>query len=100
MNNSDLTLIGIAAAVLGFVVMKTPRGTAGSLTTAGVPANAAPVLRVGGNAFGGIYNTTEVLQPNGASWSNGWQYFSDGTSISPDGKYYLNGALQYDPTAL
>lgn len=28
----------------------------------------------------------------------GWQYFSDGTAISPDGKYYYKGALAYDPS--
>ena len=28
----------------------------------------------------------------------GWEYFSDGTAISPDGKYYYKGALAYDPS--
>ena len=28
----------------------------------------------------------------------GWQYFSDGTAISPDGKYYYKGSLAYDPS--
>ena len=28
----------------------------------------------------------------------GWQYFSDGTAISPDGKYYYQGKLAYDPS--
>jgi hypothetical protein len=28
----------------------------------------------------------------------GWEYFSDGTAISPDGKYYYKGKLAYDPS--
>jgi len=27
----------------------------------------------------------------------GWKYYTNGTSISPDGKYYLNTKLVYDP---
>jgi hypothetical protein len=27
----------------------------------------------------------------------GWRYFTDGTAISPDGKYYSGGSLVYDP---
>lgn len=30
----------------------------------------------------------------------GWKYYTDGTSISPDGKYYLNNQLVYDTKAL
>jgi hypothetical protein len=28
----------------------------------------------------------------------GWRYFTDGTAISPDGKYYSGGSLVYDPS--
>lgn len=28
----------------------------------------------------------------------GWRYFSDGTSIGPDGSYYKDGSLIYTPT--
>lgn len=27
----------------------------------------------------------------------GWQYFSDGTAISPDGRYFHNGDLVWAP---
>lgn len=30
----------------------------------------------------------------------GWKYYTDGTAISPDGKYYLNNQLVYDTKAL
>lgn len=29
---------------------------------------------------------------------NGWQYFTDGTAISPDGTYYKDGAAVWWPT--
>lgn len=113
MKNSDLIVIGLAAAVLGFVVLKNPRAAAGtgmaatrvagtpaggSLTTgyggyspliSGVPANSAPLNSV-----------TEISQPDGAAWSNGWRYFSDGTSISPDGVYYQGGNQVFNPAGM
>jgi hypothetical protein len=27
----------------------------------------------------------------------GWQYFTDGTAISPEGRYYQNGVLVWSP---
>jgi len=29
---------------------------------------------------------------------NGWQYFTDGTAISPDGTYYFQGQAVWWPT--
>jgi hypothetical protein len=40
-----------------------------------------------------IENTSKEGQPG-----YGWEYFSDGTAVSPDGKYYYKGALAYDPS--
>lgn len=28
---------------------------------------------------------------------NGWQYFTDGTAISPDGTYYYQGQMVWNP---
>jgi hypothetical protein len=28
----------------------------------------------------------------------GWQYYTDGTAIGPDGSYYSNGAKVWSPT--
>lgn len=39
--------------------------------------------------------TAEVLDSLGQSFSNGWRYFTDGTSISPEGDYYSGGSLVY-----
>ena len=42
--------------------------------------------------------TTEIDNPAGEGEEGyGWRYFSDGTVISPDGEYYQNGELVYDP---
>jgi hypothetical protein len=40
-----------------------------------------------------IQNTAGLDDP-----AYGWRYFSDGTSISPDGKYYQGGELIWSPT--
>jgi len=39
-----------------------------------------------------IPNTATVGQPG-----YGWKYYSDGTATSPDGQYYKEGKLLYDP---
>lgn len=41
-----------------------------------------------------IENTALPGQPG-----YGWKYYSDGTTISPDGKYYQDGRVVYDPSA-
>lgn len=38
---------------------------------------------------------TEITNANGSGFSNGWRYFSDGTSIDPAGNYYMQGQLVY-----
>jgi len=45
------------------------------------------------SAVSSIPNTSTEGQPG-----YGWQYFSDGTSISPTGQYYQGGSLIYDPS--
>jgi len=54
-----------------------------------VPANTAPV--------------SEVMAPTGGDWTGpgqGWQYFTDGTAISPDGVYYYQGREVYNPRGM
>lgn len=41
---------------------------------------------------------SEVLDGNGGAFSNGWRYFSDGTSISPAGDYYSGNTKIWSPT--
>ena len=49
----------------------------------------------------GMPGVSDNLTSN-SNWSakiapdyQGWQFFSDGVSISPEGKYYLNGVMVY-----
>lgn len=42
-----------------------------------------------GEAINGISEIFTGAKQGEAGY--GWRYFSDGASISPDGKYYLNG---------
>lgn len=69
---------GAAAAVLMVIFKKKAPGT-----------GQAPSVQPN------TYNTTEVLDANGQRFSNGWRYFSDGTSIDPKGNYYYQGTLVY-----
>lgn len=81
--------------------------TSGGYDTAGFEDLNPPNEYVGQN-FGTNVNydnfdinksyTTEI--PNPAQKGEpgyGWKYYEGGTAISPDGKYYYNGQLQYDP---
>lgn len=75
MNSKDLMLIvGAAAAV--FFILKYKKTGGGSAVEAGNFVNGIGEIFVKGA-------------------SNGWRYFTDGTSIAPDGSYYYQGALVY-----
>lgn len=88
------TLIIIAAAGIGlYAIAKmikpsggvrppTGSGTAGALNNYGN----APVTQISNSALPGQHG-----------WA--WTYYSDGTAISPDGQYYLNGQLVWSPAA-
>lgn len=45
---------------------------------------------------GGIIAFSDGGQAKEIGSDKGWRYFSDGTAISPDGKYYKNGEMVYD----
>lgn len=89
------TLIIIAAAGIGlYAIAKmikpagatirppTGSGTAGALNNYGN----APVTQIANSAL-----------PGQTGWA--WTYYSDGTAISPEGQYYLNGQLVWSPAA-
>lgn len=44
-----------------------------------------------------VQGASEVLNPGGGRFSNGWRYFSDGTAIDPFGRYYKSGQLIWTP---
>lgn len=70
MKNREFLILAAAAAAAYFIVKK------------------GPTLRIKAGV-------TEITNPNGTGFSNGWRYFSDGTSIDPQGNYYLQGQLIY-----
>lgn len=72
---------GAAIVVLGYVLYKKF-----------APAAATPfVVAVPGG-------TTQTV-PVPSSAAAGWQYFTDGTAIGPDGSYYANGVQVWNPAA-
>ncbi|QGZ37774.1 hypothetical protein IP92_02944 [Pseudoduganella flava] len=72
MNNDILYLLAGAAAVL--MLSKKASGT-GTSSQPWIPPQAIPV-----------------------AVPNGWQYFTDGTAISPDGTYYYKGEPVWSPS--
>lgn len=40
------------------------------------------------------YNTQEIMK------SDGWTYYTDGTSIDPQGRYYYQGQFVYNPAGM
>ena len=82
MNSSDYIILGLAAAVLGYVVYRQKTAIVADPTI----NTRAP------------YGAQEIqVDPEAA---NGWKYYTDGTAIGPDGKYYYQGVQVYDPNAI
>lgn len=79
MTKDDLILIGMLAA-----------GTMILLPLMTRKATAAPAARPTGNQYG----AKEIMR------AEGWTYYTDGTVIDPDGQYYSNGAVVYDPRGM
>lgn len=84
MKNENLIILAAAAAGV-FVVYKmtrakaSPQGnTASSLNNGG----ALPTMEI-----------TNTALPGQTGW--GWKYYTDGTSIGPDGTYYQGGSTVY-----
>ena len=83
MKSDTVIILAAAAAGLFFVARLAKRATGG-----GTVLNQA-------NRTAAIANTA---LPGQEGW--GWQYFSDGTAIGPDGRYYLNGTEVYNPAGM
>lgn len=88
MKNDTILIIGAAAVGL-FLIARMTKRPAGS-TTAQSLNNGG---QVNGNVAQQIFNSALPGQPG---W--GWQYFSDGTAIGPDGSYYFQGSKVWSPT--
>lgn len=85
MKQSELIVLGLAGLAV-FMILK-GRAATGPTVKAGGPGGTA-------NLTGG---TREILDSRGLPFDNGWRYYSDGTSIGPDGAYYLNGQMIWKP---
>lgn len=83
------SLIIIAAAGLGlFAIYKMVKPAAAAAS------GTAPVKGTGA-AVSTIRNTALPGEPG---W--GWTYYTDGTAIGPDGKYYFQGTEVYNPAGV
>jgi hypothetical protein len=70
------TILLIAAAGAAYMIFKSKTGSANTVNNLGTAINGISEIFTGatGNQAGA-----------------GWRYFSDGTSIDPQGNYYMNG---------
>lgn len=59
---------------------------------------AAVVLSKKGTKTGGTSAPWVPPQAIPVAVPNGWQYFTDGTAISPEGVYYYKGDLVWAPS--
>lgn len=74
MKTNDLLLLAAAAAAVYFLMHRDSSNTIKNL----------------GKAINGVSEIFTGAKKGDEAY--GWRYFTDGGSISPDGKYYLNGA--------
>lgn len=74
MRNEELIVLGLAGLALWFITKgaKSAGGGAAQASTSSYTTHAAPDYQ-------------------------GWQYFTDGTTISPEGAYYKGGLLIWQP---
>jgi hypothetical protein len=85
LDTSNLLTITAGAVVAFLAVQILKRRTAAGAAT---PA-------AGGAGYATQIETLAL--PGQAGW--GWQYFTDGTAIGPDGAYYHNGVKVWTPSA-
>lgn len=90
MKTSDLLAVA-AAGLLVYIAWKAFGSKASGVITTATGA------RVSRSTAAANY-ATEVANaalPGDPGW--GWKYYTDGTAISPDGTYYLNGSPVWSP---
>lgn len=77
MKRDEYIVLGLAGLALWFIM----KGRGGSV----------------GGSGGAAQASTNHYSTKIAPDYEGWQYFSDGVAIGPDGSYYLNGAKVWQP---
>lgn len=88
MKNDTLLIIGAAVAgVLAIAYLTRAKPKTGSVT-------AGPLTQASG--ANGVYEIFNTALPGQPGWA--WRYYSDGTSIDPQGNYYTAGNLVWKAT--
>lgn len=82
MDKEDLMLIALAAGI-AYYFLKIKR------------AQSANTVNNTGQAVNGVSEIFTGAVKGALGY--GWRYFSDGTSIDPNGNYYQNGQLIWSP---
>jgi hypothetical protein len=82
-----LALVGVAA----FMVYQTVQ------TKSAVKAPPQQSGQANPGTGSGPAPVTEILNGQNLPFDNGWRYYSDGTSIGPDGSYYFGGQKVWAP---
>lgn len=89
MKSEDLLAI-LAGGILAYVAYKTFAGKSNGQTAFNTAANAmAAKFETTRGMYSRAVNNTAALGQEGY----GWKYYDNGTAISPNGDYYLNGEL-------
>jgi len=89
---TETLLSVVALSVLAFVAFRVSRSA-----LPGQRANVTGDMRKYPATYADGYPSliAYAAQPGDAAW--GWQYFTDGVAIGPDGSYYKNDALVWSP---
>lgn len=53
--------------------------------------------KAGKTVASGAMRTEEIFDQWGAKFGNGWRYFTDGTAIDPQGRYWKDGQIIWTP---
>lgn len=77
--NTNIILL-IAAAGAAYMIFKSKAASANTVNNLGTAINGISEIFTGAT---------------GGQAGAGWRYFSDGTSIDPQGNYYMNGVLTW-----
>lgn len=92
--------VGFAAWAAWYTLKpKTGQATAATGADAVYAAAAAQKAAAAAATAQNTAKVDEIFNAAGLPFTNDWRYYSDGTSISPDGTYYQNGKAIWSPTA-
>lgn len=88
MKSTELIVLGLAGLAVYMITKSkaTSTAAAGSKPSAGLSNPAEWV--------------SQIFDSAGGQFSNGWQYFSNGTAIDPMGNYYYNGQMVWTSGAV